>query len=78
VRSRPNTEDGLARDEEGDELEDPSMLAKRVLDTARDLMRGTRLHTFPDGRFLEPTCPYGAAHCPQRGPSNDLHVGHQV
>jgi hypothetical protein len=57
VHSRPNTEDGLARHEEGDELEDRSMLGKRVLDTARDLMRGTCLHTFPDWRFLETTCP---------------------
>ena len=43
-------EDGVARDEEGDELEDATMLGQYVVDTARDLMRGARLHTISDWR----------------------------
>jgi hypothetical protein len=41
-------EDGLALDEEGDELEDASALRQHVADTARGLMRGARLHSIPD------------------------------
>ena len=43
-------EDGFAREEEGDELEDASALGQHVVDTARDLMRGARLHSIPDWR----------------------------
>ncbi|WP_457094338.1 DUF6894 family protein [Microvirga sp. P5_D2] len=41
-------EDGVARDDEGDELEDANVLRQYVSDTARDLLRGARLHTIPD------------------------------
>jgi hypothetical protein len=44
----PSPEDGFARDNEGDELEDASALRQHVLDTARDLMRGARLKAIPD------------------------------
>jgi hypothetical protein len=43
----PAAEDGFARDEEGDELEDASALRQHVMDTARDLMRGARLKAIP-------------------------------
>jgi hypothetical protein len=43
-------EDGLALDEEGDELEDAGALRQHVLDTARDLMVGARLKAIPDWR----------------------------
>ena len=38
-----NDTDGLAVDEEGDELPEQSMLREHVEATARDLMRNTRL-----------------------------------
>jgi hypothetical protein len=41
-------EDGVARDDEGDELPAPSALRQHVADTARDLMKGARLHSIPD------------------------------
>jgi hypothetical protein len=41
-------EDGLAHDEEGDELPDAGALRQHVVDTARDLMVGARLHSIPD------------------------------
>jgi hypothetical protein len=44
----PSPEDGFARDNEGDELEDASALRQHVLDTARDLMAGARLKAIPD------------------------------
>ena len=43
-------EDGFARDEEGDDLEDADALRQHVVDTARDLMKGARLHAIPDWR----------------------------
>jgi hypothetical protein len=42
--------DGLAVDEEGDDLPDPTGLRKHVEATARDLMRHTRLAAIPDWR----------------------------
>ncbi len=42
--------DGLAVDEEGDEVSDPSVLPAHVEATARDLMRHTRLAAIPDWR----------------------------
>ena len=39
-----NDTDGLAVDEEGDELPEPDMLREHVEATARDLMRHTRLN----------------------------------
>jgi hypothetical protein len=44
----PASEDGFARDEEGDELPNVGALRQHVLDTARDLMKGTRLKVIPD------------------------------
>jgi hypothetical protein len=44
----PSSEDGFARDDEGDELPDHSALRQHVLDTARDLMKGARLKAIPD------------------------------
>ena len=44
----PSPGDGFAQDEEGDELPDRSALRQHVLDTASDLMRGTRLKAIPD------------------------------
>ena len=41
-------EDGLAHDEEGNDLEDASVLRQQVVSTARDQMRGARLHSIPD------------------------------
>ena len=46
----PASEDGFARDEEGDELPDHNALRQHVLGTARDLMRGARLKAIPDWR----------------------------
>ena len=46
----PSPENGFARDEEGDDLEDASALRQHVLDTARDLMVGARLKAIPDWR----------------------------
>jgi hypothetical protein len=46
----PASEDGFACDDEGDELPDIGALRQHVLDTARDLMRGTRLKAVPDWR----------------------------
>jgi len=46
----PSPGDGFAQDEEGDELPDRSALRQHVLDTASDLMRGTRLKAIPDWR----------------------------
>jgi hypothetical protein len=43
-------EDGFAHDDEGDELSDPDALRQHVVDTARDLMNGARLHSIPDWR----------------------------
>jgi hypothetical protein len=40
--------DGLAVDEEGDEVPDPSVLREHVEATARDLMRKTRLDAIRD------------------------------
>ena len=42
--------DGLAVDEEGDDLPDPTGLRAHVEATARDLMRHTRLAAIPDWR----------------------------
>jgi hypothetical protein len=44
----PASEDGFARDDEGDELSDLGDLRQHVVDTARDLMRGARLKAIPD------------------------------
>lgn len=44
----PASEDGFARDEEGDELPNVGVLRQHVVDTARDLMKGTRLKAIPD------------------------------
>ena len=44
----PASEDGFARDDEGDELPDLGALRQHVVDTARDLMTGTRLKAIPD------------------------------
>jgi hypothetical protein len=44
----PASEDGFARDDEGDELSDPDDLRQHVVDTARDLMTGARLRAIPD------------------------------
>ena len=44
----PASEDGFARDDEGDELPDLGALRQHVVDTARDLMRGARLKAIPD------------------------------
>jgi hypothetical protein len=44
----PSPENGFARDEEGDELPNVGALRQHVLDTARDLMRGTRLKVIPN------------------------------
>jgi hypothetical protein len=44
----PASEDGFARDEEGDELPNPGALRQHVMDTARDLMVGARLKAIPD------------------------------
>jgi hypothetical protein len=46
----PDLEDGLAHDEEGDELEDASALRQHVMVTARDLMKGARLQSIPNWR----------------------------
>lgn len=43
----PAAEDGFARDEEGDELEDASALRQYVVDTARELMAGTVVLMLP-------------------------------
>jgi hypothetical protein len=45
-----NGTDGLAVDEEGDEVSDPSLLRDHVEATARDLMRHARLAAIPDWR----------------------------
>ena len=42
--------DGLALDQEGDDLPDMSALREHVEATARDLMRGARLDAIPDWR----------------------------
>ncbi len=42
--------DGLAVDEEGDEVASPAELREHVEQTARDLMRGARLGAIPDWR----------------------------
>jgi hypothetical protein len=42
--------DGLAVDEEGDNLPDADDLHRHVEQTARDLMRHTRLEAIPDWR----------------------------
>jgi hypothetical protein len=42
--------DGLAVDEEGDDLPDPDRLRTHVEATARDLMRHARLAAIPDWR----------------------------
>ncbi len=47
LRFRSGT-DGLAVDEEGDELPNPGMLREHVAATARDLMRHTRLDAIPN------------------------------
>ena len=47
LRFRDGT-DGLAVDEEGDELPDRGMLREHVEATARDLMRNTRLGAIPN------------------------------
>jgi hypothetical protein len=44
----PDAGDGFARDDEGDDLEDASVLRQHVVNTARELMRGARLHSIPD------------------------------
>lgn len=44
----PASEDGFARDEEGDELEGANALRQHVVDTARDLMAGARLQSIPN------------------------------
>ena len=49
LRYRDGT-DGLAVDDEGDELPDPSMLREHVEATARDLMRNTRLEAIRNWR----------------------------
>jgi hypothetical protein len=41
---------GLAVDEEGDDLPDPDRLRNHVEETARDLMRHTRLGAIPNWR----------------------------
>ncbi|MGF9762494.1 hypothetical protein AAII07_45750 [Microvirga sp. 0TCS3.31] len=41
-------EDGVARDEEGDDLEDASAFRQHVIATARDLMKGARVKAIPD------------------------------
>ena len=41
---------GLAVDEEGDEVPEPSALREHVAATARDLMQKARLHTISDWR----------------------------
>jgi hypothetical protein len=41
-------EDGVARDDEGDELPDSDALRSYVVATARDLMASTRLKVIPD------------------------------
>ena len=46
----PSPENGFARDEEGDDLEDAGALRQHVVGTARDLMKGARLHSIPDWR----------------------------
>jgi hypothetical protein len=42
--------DGVAVDEEGDDLPDPDRLRTHVEETARDLMRHARLAAIPDWR----------------------------
>ncbi len=49
LRYRDGT-DGLAVDNEGDELSDPNMLREHVKATARDLMRNTRLEAIRNWR----------------------------
>ncbi len=49
LRYRDGT-DGLAVDEEGDELPDSGMLREHVEATARDLMRNTRLDAIRNWR----------------------------
>jgi uncharacterized protein DUF6894 len=49
LRYRDGT-DGLAVDEEGDDLPDLTGLPEHVEATARDLMRNTRLEAIPDWR----------------------------
>jgi hypothetical protein len=44
----PSPEDGFAQDDEGDDLLDENTLRQHVIDTARDLMKGTRLKAIPD------------------------------
>jgi hypothetical protein len=44
----PASEDGFARDEEGDELPDIGALRQHVVETARDLMVSARLKAIPD------------------------------
>jgi hypothetical protein len=44
----PSPEDGFAQDDEGDDLLDRNTLRQHVVDTARDLMKGTRLKAIPD------------------------------
>jgi hypothetical protein len=46
----PDGGDGFARDDEGDDLEDASVLRQHVVNTARELMRGARLRAIPDWR----------------------------
>jgi hypothetical protein len=41
-------EDGVARNDEGDELPDATALRQHVMDTARDLIVGARLKAIPD------------------------------
>ena len=44
----PSPENGFARDEEGDDLEDADALRQHVVDTAHDLMKGARLKVIPN------------------------------
>ncbi|UVF22398.1 hypothetical protein HPT29_024895 (plasmid) [Microvirga terrae] len=44
----PASEDGFARDDEGDEIPDHKALRQHVIETARDLMRGARLKAIPE------------------------------
>jgi hypothetical protein len=46
----PASEDGFARDDEGDEVPDPDTLRQHVVATARDLIKGARLKAIPDWR----------------------------